>query len=101
MKNINYGWLFSAGGWLVCTLSIPFFPYPPNMVLLYPVHDYFFHGIFGIYAAYLLVIWIPVGLRAGKAYKKRGVKRALRMTILACVATLLFLYFFFYFFAIT
>lgn len=92
MKIINYGWLLSGICWLICVLSVPlFYRYPPA-TLQHNVHDYYFGGIIAKYAMSLLASWIFVGVWAGNAYNKRGIRRAALIIVLSFFVILIFLY---------
>lgn len=86
MKNkLNYGWILTLIAWVFSSMLIPFLPelMRGQPVLGFPMMEYI--GTMGLFGALFSVVWIPVGIRAGKAYRAEGIKKPL---VIVCVAFL-------------
>lgn len=76
-KKLNYGWVLTLIAWVLSSGVIPFLPefMEGQSILAYPLMEYI--ATIGLFAAFFLIIWIPVGIGAAKAYRTNGIKKSL------------------------
>lgn len=77
MKKRNGSILLTIIAWLLSAIIIPSMPewMKGRSLFSYPFMEY--GPTIGMFAVILLVVWIPVGIKASKIYESDGIRRSI------------------------
>lgn len=91
-KQVNLGWLLSLAAWILSSIFIPFLPeiirFQTSNLFGYPLMEYV--ATIGLFAAIFLLVWIPIGIKAGKIYKTQGLNKVLVLVAISFILLVLF-----------
>lgn len=96
--KVNRGWVLTLIAWILSSIVIPFLPEIIKFnrsMFGYPLMEYV--ATSGLFAAFFSLIWIPVGIGAGKLYKTDGTRASLILVGISFLILLLIWLFIFTF----
>lgn len=87
--KINGGWILALAAWILSSILIPFLPeiISSRHILGYPAMEYI--ATIAFFAVILLLIWFPIGIKAAKIYRTKGLKGSLVLIMISLSIILL------------